>query len=60
MGSSSIYKSDIKVKYRWMKERYNNLIERLQNKDYIKLLRENGESDLAETYLTFKKINPNA
>ncbi|RXQ87286.1 hypothetical protein EO244_16540 [Ancylomarina salipaludis] len=58
--SRNIYKSDIKVKYRWMKERYNNLIENVQNKKFIKLLKDNGEFELAETYMSFKKINPSA
>lgn len=57
-GSSNINKSDIKVKYRWMKERYNKLVDKLKDKEYIKYLRENGEFELADTYLKFKKINP--
>lgn len=60
MGSSSIFKSDIKVKYRWMKERYNNLIDKLQDKEYIKYLRKNENNDLASAYLMLKKINPSA
>jgi len=60
MGSSSIFKSDLKVKYRWMKERYNKLIENLQNEKHIDLLKKEGEYELAETYLKFKKINPYA
>jgi len=59
-SANSIYKSDLKVKYRWMKERYNQLIESVQNKEFIKLLKNSGEFELAETYLIFKKINPNA
>ncbi|MDN3643621.1 hypothetical protein QWY87_12965 [Lutimonas halocynthiae] len=60
MGSSNVYKSDLKVKYRWMKERYNKLIENVQQESFINWLRNEGEYELAETYLTFKKINPNA
>lgn len=60
MGSSSVFKSDLKVKYRWMKERYNQLIENVQNPKFLEFLEENGEFELAETYRTFKKINPNS
>lgn len=59
-SASSIYKADLKVKYRWMKERYNRLIDSVQNKDFIELLRDSGEYELAEVYLEFKKINPSA
>ncbi|HVW98709.1 MAG TPA: hypothetical protein VHA56_22265 [Mucilaginibacter sp.] len=58
MGSSSIFKSDIKVKYRWMKERYNRLIDQAQNKDFLKRLEKQGDHDLARAYRSFKKINP--
>ncbi|MDZ7740297.1 MAG: hypothetical protein U5Q03_00635 [Bacteroidota bacterium] len=60
MGSSSIFKSDLKVKYRWMKERYNTLIENIQGKDLINTLKNSGEFELADAYLSFKKINPSA
>lgn len=60
MRSSSIFKSDIKVKYRWMKERYNNLIDKLQDEKYIKYLRRNANNELASAYLMLKKINPSA
>lgn len=60
MGSSNVYKSDIKVKYRWMKERYNKLIDSVQEENFIERLKKDGEFELAETYLEFKKINPSA
>lgn len=58
MGSSSVFKSDLKVKYRWMKERYNKLIDDVQNPSFLKTLENNGEYELADTYREFKKINP--
>ena len=58
MGSSSVYKSDLKVKYRWIKERYNKLIDDVQNPRFLKKLEKSGEYELAETYRAFKKINP--
>ena len=59
-SASSVYKADLKVKYRWMKERYNRLIDSVQNKDFIELLKESGEYELVEVYMDFKKINPSA
>jgi len=59
MGSSSIYKADLKVKYRWLKERYNNMIDKVQSKVVISDLRKQGESELADYYESLKKINPN-
>lgn len=58
MGSSSVFKSDLKVKYRWMKERYNKLIDDVQNPRFLKTLENSGEYELADTYRAFKKINP--
>jgi hypothetical protein len=58
MGSSSIFKADIKVKYRWMKERYNKLIDQAQNKKFLARLEKNGYPDLVTIYRSFKKINP--
>lgn len=60
MGSSSVYKADLKVKYRWMKERYNKMIDDAQNPDFIITLQSNGHNDLAFDLMNFKKINPNS
>ena len=60
MGSSSTYKADLKVKYRWMKERYNRLIDKVNNSEFIDGLIKAGEFELAESYKQFKKINPNS
>ena len=60
MGSSSVYKSDVKVKYRWMKERYNSVIDKIQDKRYIKSLQDNNEFEMVEIFKKFKKINPSA
>lgn len=60
MGSSSVFKSDLKVKYRWMKERYNNLIDNVQSQNFIEMLESNNEYELVSTYKKFNKINPNS
>lgn len=60
MGSSSIYKSDIKVKYRWMKERYNQTIEKVQDQHFIKHLRNSEEYEMIQIFEGMKKINPYA
>lgn len=60
MGSSSIFKSDLKVKYRWMKERYNTLVDIVQREEFIQELKQNHEFEIAEVFLSYKKISPNA
>ncbi len=59
MGSSHPSKADIRVKYSWMRERYNNMIDIVKNESTIKLLRENNEFELADLYSKLKKISPN-
>lgn len=58
MGSSSVYKSDIKVKYRWMKERYNHAIEKVQDKKFLNHLSESEEYEMIQIFESMKKINP--
>lgn len=55
--SDNIFKSDIKVKYQWMKERYNNIVDAAQKKKFIKRLKKNGEQELADAFLELKRIN---
>ncbi len=58
MGSSHPSKADIRVKYSWMRERYNNMIDIVKNESTIKLLRENNEFELADLYSKLKKDKP--
>lgn len=60
MASSNVYKSDLKVKYRWMKERYNLAVDKIKEEKFIENLRKSGEHELIEVFKNFKKINPNA
>ena len=53
-------KADIRVKYVWMKEKYNRMVEVSKSKDFLNALIEQGETDLHEFYKELKKINPTA
>jgi len=55
--SNSIFNSDIRVKYQWMKERYNNVVDAAQKRSFIKSLIRHGDQELAEAYLELRKIN---
>lgn len=59
MGSSHHSKADVRVKYSWMRERYNHMIDIVSNEETIKHLRESGKFELAEFYSKLKKISPN-
>lgn len=59
MASSHHQKADLKVKYSWMRERYNRMVEIVTNKASIDRLRQSGEDVLADFYLDLKKISPN-
>ncbi len=58
MGSSQPSKSDIRIKYSWMRERFNQMVERVQSKDAIARLDASGDSTLANFYINLKKISP--
>jgi hypothetical protein len=58
MASSHSSKADIRVKYSWMRERFNHMIDMVKNENFITHLRNSGESDLAEFYSQVKKISP--
>lgn len=51
-------KADIRVKYIWMKEKYNRMVEMSKNKDFLESLKQQGEQELYEFYKELKKINP--
>ncbi|PHR48392.1 hypothetical protein [Cycloclasticus sp.] len=59
MGSSHHSKADIRVKYSWMRERYNKMVDIVTNKSAIQRLKQSGEYDLSEFYSQLKKISPN-
>jgi len=59
MGSSHHSKADIRVKYSWMRERYNHMVNIVTNKETIKRLNNSGDFELAEFYRELKKISPN-
>ena len=58
MGSSHHSKADLRVKYSWMRERYNKMVEKVTSKEAIKALKSAGEIDLADFYFDLKKISP--
>jgi hypothetical protein len=53
-------KADIRVKYIWMKEKYNRMVEMSKNKDFLNSLKQDEEMELLEFYKNLKKINPTA
>lgn len=59
MGSTHHSKVDIRIKYSWMRERYNRMVEIVTSKDSIMKIRSAGEVDLADFYTDLKKISPN-
>lgn len=59
MGSSHHSKADLRVKYSWMRERFNHMVDIVTNKDAITRLRDSGDIELAAFYSDLKKISPN-
>lgn len=59
MGSSHHSKADLRVKYSWMRERFNRMVETVTDKNLVQGLISSGEIDLAEFYQKLKKISPN-
>jgi len=59
MGSSHHSKADLRVKYSWMRERYNRMVEIVTNKEKISELRMPESNELADFYQELKKISPN-
>ena len=58
MSSSHHSKADIRVKYSWMRERFNNMVDIVTSKEAIIRLKNHGEDDLANFYRNLKKISP--
>lgn len=59
MGSSHHSKADLRVKYSWMRERYNRMVETVTDKNVVHGLISSGEEELAAFYKNLKKISPN-
>ncbi len=59
MGSSHHSKADIRVKYSWMRERFNKMIDIVTSKENLTRLNNSGEQGLANFYRNLKKISPN-
>lgn len=59
MGSSHVSKADIRVKYSWMRERYNQMVEKMTKPEIISVLKSSDQPELVEFYSMLKKISPN-
>ncbi|CAI1933168.1 hypothetical protein [Serratia fonticola] len=59
MGSSHHSKADIRVKYSWMRERFNKMVDIVTSKEALNRLNDTGEYELANFYSSLKKISPN-
>jgi hypothetical protein len=59
MGSSHHGKADLRVKYSWMRERYNRMVEIVTDTKAVDKLKNSGHRDLALFYKDLKKISPN-
>lgn len=58
MASSHPSKADLRIKYSWMRERYNRMVSRVAKKEFIESYQQYGEVDLAEFYSKLKQISP--
>jgi hypothetical protein len=59
MGSSHHGKADLRVKYSWMRERYNRMVEIVTDKKSVYELDASGMHEVSEFYKNLKKISPN-
>ena len=59
MGSTHPSKADVKVKYSWMRERYNSMVDRVAKSVDVEALLQAGENELADFYNDLHKISPN-
>jgi hypothetical protein len=58
MASSHPSKADLKIKYSWMRERYNRMVSVVTDKENINYFKQQGELELAEFYSQLKQISP--
>jgi len=59
MGSSHHSKADLRVKFSWMRERYNRMVEIVTNKAALNQISRSSESEIADFYNNLKPISPN-
>ncbi|MFZ5294765.1 hypothetical protein ACS6K7_06515 [Enterobacter chuandaensis] len=59
MGSSHHSKADLRVKFSWMRERYNRMVEIVTNKEALNQISRSSESEIADFYNNLKPISPN-
>lgn len=59
MGSSHHSKADLRVKYSWMRERFNKMVDIVTSEEALERLNVAGEYELANFYSELKKISPN-
>ncbi|SET60480.1 hypothetical protein SAMN05216412_1102 [Nitrosospira multiformis] len=57
MSSTHHFKADIRIKYSWMRERYNEMVDTVTGKREIAGLQRMGLSELAEFYSKLNKIS---
>jgi hypothetical protein len=58
MGSSHTSKVNLRVKYSWMREKYNNMVKIVSHRSVIESMKNSGREDLAILYSNLKKISP--
>ena len=58
MASSHHTKVDLRVKYSWMRERYNRMVSQISENNYAEKLRKSGNVELSEFYEKLKQISP--
>ena len=59
MASSHHSKVGLRIKYSWMRERYNRMVSIVTKEDVIKGLEQSGEFEVADFYKELKQISPN-
>lgn len=59
MGSSHHSRADVRVKYSWMRERFNRMVDIVTTKEAVSRLKNSAEYELEEFYSDLKKISPN-
>lgn len=58
MASSHASKADLRIKYSWMRERYNRMVSAVTRNEVIKGFKSRGEIELANFYSELKPISP--
>jgi|TARA_R110001592_G_scaffold97519_1_gene279375 hypothetical protein len=58
MGSSHPSRADLRVKFSWMRERFNRMVETVHKSSFIEKLESSGEFELAMAYKKIKPISP--